>query len=180
MKVMISAEELERCRNVLANEFGIDGAGYVQVNYYFDTEDFAVASSHGMLRVRKKARSMKLQYKDKRKRIGVMLLCQEEEAPLTELPHSVNPARYFPGAPDRDCMLLGDCVTYRTDFMLPGAVVSLDENYYLGQTDFELEIEGEEAAIRRIAQQLAPNGEHKKGNGKFSRFLRAYRKYYAL
>ena len=53
-----------------------------------------------------------------------------------------------------------------------------DINMYLGMSDFEIEIEGEEEAINAVAPFLAPKGESKKGNGKFSRFVKAYRAYY--
>ena len=177
-KVLTTAEEFHRCRALLQARTGGQGDGYVQVNYYFDTPDFAMADGHSMLRVRSKKNSLRLQYKNKRKRLGSMLLCEEREAKLKKLPKTVNPSDYFEDAPAVSCALLGNLVTHRTDFVFPNAVVSLDESQYFGKTDYEIEIEGEEEAITLLAEWLAPQGESKKGNGKFSRFLKAYKKYY--
>ncbi len=178
MKVLTDAAEFARCLALLQERTGTAGDRYVQVNYYFDTPDFALAASHAMLRVRRKKNSLYLQYKNKRKRMGSMLLCDESEAELTQFPRTVNPARYFDGAPDAVCSLLGDLVTCRTDFEFPGAVVSLDESIYLGKSDYEIEIEGDAEAIAAIAAFLKPAGESKKGNGKFSRFINEYKHYY--
>lgn len=178
MKVLTDAGEFARCLALLQQHTGTAGDRYVQVNYYFDTPDFALASAHAMLRVRRKKNSLYLQYKNKRKRMGALLLCDEAEAELSEFPRVVNPSRYFDGAPDVECALLGDLVTCRTDFEFPGALVSLDESIYLGKSDYEIEIEGDADAIERVAAFLNPVGEAKKGNGKFSRFLKEYKNYH--
>ncbi|MBO5248869.1 MAG: CYTH domain-containing protein [Clostridia bacterium] len=178
MKILTDVGEFSRCLARMKQITASDGDGYVQVNYYFDTPQFSLASAHAMLRVRRKKNSLFLQYKNKRKRLGDMLLCQEEEALLSALPVTVNPARYFPKAPDVDCRLLGSLVTYRQDFLCCGTVVSLDENIYFGKTDYEIEIEGDADGIRQVADLLCPVGESKRGNGKFSRFLKAYQEYY--
>ncbi len=180
LKVLTDPEEFSRCLTALQRHTGTAGDGYVQVNYYFDTPDFSLAAAHAMLRVRRKKNTLYLQYKNKRKRIGEMLLCQESEAELSDFPSKVNPSRYFQNAPDQVCGFVGELVTYRRDFTFPGAVVSLDENIYLGKTDYEIEIEGDAQAIQRVAAFLNPEGESKKGNGKFSRFMKAYKEYHRL
>ncbi len=180
MKILTDAAEFARCLALLQTHTSTPGDRYVQVNSYFDTPDFALASSHAMLRVRRKKNSLYLQYKSKRKRINSMLLCEESEQELTEFPRTVNPSLYFPAAPDVECSFLGDLVTCRTDFAFPGAVVSLDESIYFGKSDYEIEIEGEADAIERIAAFLNVAGESKKGNGKFSRFIKAYQSYYQI
>ncbi len=177
-KVLISPQEFARCRDVLRRHTQSDGDRYVQVNYYFDTPDFALSAARCMLRVRRKKNVLYLQFKSKRIRNDALFLCDEWEAELTEFPKTVNPSRYFPQAPDVECSLLGDLITDRTDFEFPGGVVSLDENVYLGKTDYEVEIEGEADAIDRISAFLNPAGEPDQGSGKFSRFLRTYRQYY--
>lgn len=177
-KVMTDRAEFDRCLARLRAHTGQSGETYVQVNYYFDSPAFDLSRSHAMLRVRRKKNSLSLQYKNKRKRIGSMLLCDESEAELGEFPRSVDPSRYFPSAPSLECTLLGDLVTNRTDFAMDGAVVSFDENFYLGKVDFEIEIEGEESSIVALVGLLSPVGESKKGNGKFSRFLNEFRKYH--
>ncbi len=178
MKILTDLEEFSRISRALTQHTGTSGKGYVQVNYYFDTPGFSLAAAHAMLRVRQVENRLLLQYKNKRKRVGSMLLCDEFEAELPALPQTVNPARYFSGVEDWDCCLAGSLVTHRTDFVFPGAVVSLDENFYLGKTDYEVEIEGEEEAIERLSAFLNPQGESKTGNGKFSRFVRQYEEYY--
>ena len=177
MKILTSDEEFSRCRSVLQRHTEASGESYVQVNYYFDTPDSALASAHSMLRVRRKKDSLYLQFKNKRKRQGALFLCDEWEAELTAFPQKVNPSRYFPDAPDQECFLLGDLVTLRTDFVFPQAVVSLDENIYFGVRDLEIEIEGTEEGIATVAAFLNPEGESQKGNGKFSRFMKEYQRY---
>ncbi|MBQ1217271.1 MAG: CYTH domain-containing protein [Clostridia bacterium] len=176
-KGMVTPAEFDRCLQLLRAHTGTQGDAYVQVNYYFDTPDFAVAQSRSMLRVRRKKNTLRLQFKTKRTRTGGMLLCDESETVLKKLPRSVCPSLYFADAPQGECYLLGDLVTHRTDFTFPGAVVSLDESIYLGKSDYEIEVEGEAQAIEGVLAFLNPQGESKKGNGKFSRFLKAYRKY---
>lgn len=105
-------------------------------------------------------------------------MCEEQEAELTEFPRVVDPSRLFEGAPAVNCAFLGELVTCRTDFISPGAVVSFDENFYLGKADLEIEIEGDRESIEEIAALLSPMEEYKKGNGKFSRFLNEYKKYH--
>ena len=177
-KVMVCYEEFSRCLAALRAHTGQAGETYVQVNYYFDTSDGALSAAHSMLRVRRKKNALYLQYKNKRNRKGDLLLCDEFEALLESFPQTVNPHDYFPDAPDVTCTLLGDLVTLRTDFDLPGVIVSLDENIYFGLSDYEIEIEGEEAPIQRVAAFLSPQGESKGGNGKFSRFMNQYRTYH--
>ncbi len=177
MKILTDAAEFFRCLATLRQHTGTSGESYVQVNYYFDTPDFALASVHSMLRVRRKKDSLYLQFKNRRKRQGALFLCDESERELDSFPRRVNPSRFFSKAPDKECRLLGDLVTYRTDFVFPGAVVSLDENIYFGIRDFEIEIEGTEDAIEGIAAFLNPVGESQKGNGKFSRFIKEYQRY---
>lgn len=177
MKILTDAAEFSRCLSALRQHTGTSGESYVQVNYYFDTPDFTLASAHSMLRVRRKQDFLYLQFKNRRKRQGALFLCDELERKLDSFPRQVNPSHYFPEAPDKECRLLGDLVTYRTDFVFPGAVVSLDENIYFGIRDFELEIEGAENAIEGIAAFLNPVGESQKGNGKFSRFMKEYQRY---
>jgi len=178
LKVMVDYGEFSRCLKVLQTHTQSLGDAYVQVNYYFDTPDFALSQAHSMLRVRRKEDRLLLQFKNKRSRKGAMLLCEEWEAELSGFPRQINPHDYFPQAPDLVCSLLGDLVTFRTDFPLPGAVASLDRSIYFGRVDFEIEIEGEEASIEGIAAFLSPQGRSEKGNGKFSRFINAYRAYY--
>ncbi len=179
-KVLTDYDEFSRIYTLLCRHTGTSGKGYVQVNYYFDTPAFSLAAAHAMLRVRQVENRLLLQYKNKRKRMGSMLLCDESEEEVAALPSTVNPARHFEGAEDVTCRLVGNMVTHRTDFVFPGAVVSLDESFYLGKSDYEIEIEGEEGAIETLAAFLNPRGESKTGNGKFSRFVGQYLEYYGL
>ncbi len=179
MKLLTEESEFVRCRNILQGYTHTQGDAYVQVNYYFDTPDRSLAASHRMLRVRRKKNALYVQYKTKRTQSpDGIFSCREEEAPLSEFPVLLNPSHYFPAAPCEECLLLGDLVTYRRDFVLPGVVVSLDENTYFGKTDFEIEIEGEISSIRSVAALLSVQGKPDSGNGKFSRFIKAYEQYH--
>lgn len=180
LKLLVTADEFVRCRKKAEAVCGKSGDSYVQVNYYFDTPDFCLAQNKCMLRARRKKNALFLQFKQKRTRTcDGMFLCDEGEQKISKLPRTVDPSAYFPGAPAAECALLGDLVTHRTDFSFPGAVLSLDENIYLGKTDFEIEIEGDQDAIRAVAQSLGIDGIAAKGCGKASRFRKAYSEYYS-
>ena len=169
-KFLVSPEEFDRCLAHMATRSSGEPP-YVQVNYYFDTPDHALYRVHAMLRVRRKEDRLLLQYKHARTVTDSLFCCNEEEAPLSEFPNVVNPKDFFPEAPDCSCLLQGDLVTLRRDFCFPSAVVSFDENIYFGHRDFEIEIEGESAAIEELTAFLSPRplGESK---GKRSRFLK--------
>lgn len=179
MKILTSYEEFTRCRAFLQQHTGTSGDRYVQVNYYFDTPDLRLAAARTMLRVRRKKNELLLQYKNKRERTGDLLLCDELEATLSSFPTSVDPSEFFAQAPHEKCVLLGNLVTDRTDFVFDGAVISLDESIYFGKSDYEIEIEGSLPAIETLARLLAPQGTSGKGMGKFSRFLKEYQQYTA-
>lgn len=174
MKILTDPEEFRRCLKKMEEYTGGEGDCYVQTNSYFDSPNTSLDRAHAMLRVRRKKGNLYLQYKNKRSRKGALLICDEQEAVLEFFPKTVNPFRYFPSAPDLECVYLGDMQTRRTDFSVEGAVVSFDENSYLGKTDYEIEIEGDPHSIEAVANLLGPKGESKKGDGKFARFMKEY------
>lgn len=178
MKILVDAVEFSRCLSCMRRHTQTPGDTYVQVNYYFDTKDLSLASAHAMLRVRRKRDALFLQYKSKREQTGALFLCEEKEQKIPEFPRKVDPSLFFKEAPSEECFLLGDLVTFRTDFIFPQAVVSFDESFYWGKVDLEIEIEGTREAIESLAAFLSPKGEVQKGNGKFSRFLEEYKNYY--
>ena len=171
MKILTDPEEFLRCLKKMEERTGGAGDCYEQINSYFDSADASLYRAHAMLRVRRKKERLYLQYKNKRSRQGSLLICDELEAVLESFPKAVNPSHYFPSAPDLECVYLGDLQTRRTDFSVEGAVVSFDENSYLGKTDYEIEIEGEPVSIEAVANLLFPKGESK-GDGKFARFMK--------
>lgn len=180
LKYKVDRKEFLRCLENAEELFGGCGNGYVQVNYYFDSADFALSRAGSMLRVRQKNGSLKIQYKNKRRRVGDALLCDESEVETDVLPNHVDPSAVFGVLPAADCRLLGSLVTHRTDFAVNGAVISFDENFYLGKTDWEIEIEGDSEVISALAQRLSPRGAKTDGDGKYSRFLSAYFGFYGI
>ncbi|MDR2515682.1 MAG: CYTH domain-containing protein [Christensenellaceae bacterium] len=178
LKTMLcEAEFFALCRRLTAL-FG-EPAAYGQTNHYFDTEDFLLLGRGDSLRARQKGGALRAEYKlfagmERGARDSL-----EFSWPLGELPEEIIlnrgalglPQGVFPG-PYR---LLGALHTFRRDFAAKGLLLSLDESHYLGQTDFELEIESPsaDAALTLLGTlgipYLPPNA------GKYGRFLAALR-----
>ncbi len=169
-KSVLDRSRLEKIRVKL----GDGGRSYIQINYYFDTPDGILARQNEMLRVRQVGGKLLAQYKSRRGREGSLMCCEESEVPLQTLPCILNPSVLFLSAPALNCVLLGNLVTVRTDFFRDGAVISLDESYYLGQEDFEIEIEcPRRETVFALARwlELEPNAAER---GKYFRFRSAY------
>ena len=107
-----------------------------QINYYYDTADFALFRSDETLRIRQIGNNLKLQYKHNKNHIGNMRISDEYSEKMDELPKSI-------AINGVETYNIGFMVTQRANFDLGNCVVSLDKNYYLGEIDYEIEVEGE-------------------------------------
>ncbi len=119
-----------------------DGERYTQVNTYYDTEDGLLAKTHRTLRVREKKGRLFQQYKYRQSARGDLRTATEYHLEVAALPEKIE-GRSLPDGEDATFFPLGSLKTVRTDFKIGGALVSLDQNTYLGYTDYEIEVETE-------------------------------------
>jgi len=107
-----------------------------QINYYYDTTDFALFRSDETLRIRQIGNNLNLQYKHNKRHIDNMRISDEYSEKMDELPKSI-------AINGVETYNVGFMVTQRANFDLGNGIVSLDKNYYLGVVDYEIEVEGE-------------------------------------
>jgi len=173
-KAMLSQTQFEPIKAKL-RETG-EAKETIQINYYYDTQDLLLYKRDNTLRVRQKNGKLQLQHKYDRSEAGSFRICKEYEQPMSSLPKTID-AQAFPNdyGPNQPFLCIGNLVTVRTDFDICGALVSLDENFYLGRTDYELEIEADdgqslESILEIIGLELQFNH-----TGKYKRFINAYK-----
>lgn len=160
-------------------------AGFVQINYFYDTGGYDLHRSDVTLRVRQADGKLKCQCKYAAGDAGGAadeshLVRIELEKTLETLPAAIDPAKLFDD-PRVACLpkagLIGALVTERRVCQVtPGVDIMLDRSHYLGHTDWELEIEyvdGKARDAREWCDRLCPRG----GDviGKRVRFIRAHR-----
>ena len=168
-KALLSEAEFQRLHSYFtAHE---KGDSYTQVNTYFDTESLYLAKRHITLRVRQKNGRLEQQYKFGQKKQGDLRVATEYNIQIDHMPDRI----LSDGLPTCDEGLvfspLGALTTKRTDFLLEGALVSLDENHYFGYTDYEIEVESAADAPLPALVLSAGVDFSKPVAGKFHRFL---------
>ena len=143
-----------------------------QVNYYYDNENYDLFKRSETLRIRQINDSMFLQRKMKKKYVKGISCCEETEVGIDFLPSKI--------VLD-DCIYryIGCLVTKRTNFSNDRAIVSLDENIYLGVVDFELEIDAKTPKeVNEYSKEFMSTTFQAwpKEHGKYSRFIRQLKK----
>ena len=149
------------------------GAGSVrlQTKYYYDTPKRELHKAGVTLRVRQNHGRMQGQIK--RHDRGLTGNSEESYFSVSELPKNI----MFEG---KKAKMLGSLTTQRHCFEWRGCEIDVDANQYLGNTDYELEIEypaGDRAAATEFATYLCsliPMTPSR--GGKYSRFLSALRR----
>lgn len=121
------AEELKKQENIVSIKRG------VQINYYYDTQDFVFQSEGTTIRIRQKESGMQLQVK-KKNYYG-----------LHKNLETVSEIIAIPSTMTIDNKIVehkGHLVTDRTRYIFAdGVKVYLDINFYCGIVDYEMEIE---------------------------------------
>lgn len=144
---------------------------YRQENFYYDTPDFYLAKNHATLRIREAGGHLLRQYKHGQVKKGDLRIATEDNAPVSALPEKISGATLPDCPPDLVFLPLGSLVTYRTDFRIGQALLSLDKSEYLGVTDYELELEtGENDGIPEAILSAGVDFS-RPVMGKFHRFL---------
>lgn len=152
-KVLLTKEEYER----LASNLPFPTHSLDQTNYYFETENFDFKKYHSALRIREKNQEYTLTFKQPHQD-GILethdQLREKEfvswinEKPISkpnvakqldELNFIIDRVRYF-----------GSLKTKRKTFMSDDIIYVLDESFYNGKVDYELEIEAPSRQIGSI------------------------------
>ncbi len=168
IKYMIDGEdEFARCLGVLEDMCG-SGCVRLQTNYYYDTSRRELHKAGVTLRVRQNKGLLQGQIKRHDK--GISAKSEESYFSVARLPSFIE----FEG---KKAKMLGSLTTQRHYFEWNGCEIDLDANHYLGNTDYELEIEypaGGSGAATAIAAMLSESIKLTPSRGgKYSRFLNA-------
>jgi len=156
---------------------------FLQINYYFDTQDFLNASMGNTLRVRQKENQLKLQYKYDKQHVGVERICKEFESAIDVLPPCIRSEELPNSMSETEIIFsyVGNLVTMRTDYIYDSTVISLDTNYYLGIGDYEIEIEFQDhEKTADILKLLSLDGIGTPNIGKYRRFANAVKNTFSL
>ena len=136
-----------------------------QINYYYDTEGLDLYDKNITLRIRQSDDGFLLQEKI---HTGNGIEADETEKPISALPFSMQ----YQG---KTAILQGSLQTNRTSAQIDSGIkIEFDENWYLGNHDYEIEIEydpAQEAKAKELCQSLSlcrPND-----TGKSTRFFQA-------
>lgn len=150
-KFMLSKKEYEQLCHIYATY-----PVHIQVNFYYDTEDFSYNSKGITCRIRKKGDTYKATIKTHHANVAD---CSIEKCVDAKSECDVS---LFEGM---EVIGHGQLLTERKEIMmLNGITLVLDKNTYLGTEDYELEIEYEphmeqycEDVLQTIVKQLAKN-----------------------
>ncbi len=174
---MLTKEQYERLHSLYEWDRELE-----QTNFYYDTEELSLVTSHITCRVRRIDGVHYLQMKlptgvdysrvELEKELGVQL----PEALSADMLNQLSDRTDMP-----DVKLLGSLTTLRSVKKLDGAEIDLDRSSYFGRTDFELEIEfTDEAAARRLLEEITAAADIARTGdvclGKLHRFLSEYEK----
>ena len=172
-KALVTIQQYEQLLGVLSRYGNLHKT--VQINYYYDTADLMLYQTGNTLRARQKDGKLLLQHKHGKQISENLVTSMEYEQPIAELPRRIF-AKSFPNPYGEDAVfsLIGCLVTVRADFSILNAIVSLDENYYLGASDYELEIETQDAeSVENVLRIIGSNLVFS-AVGKYKRFISAY------
>jgi len=157
---------------------------YIQINYYYDTPDFALCCAGDTLRVRQKENGLTAEYKTDKRMEGGLRFCREYSADVANLPQEIVLRELFPefaGNEDEAYGYIGNLVTERFGYVFDAGTISCDKNWYLGRMDYEIEFEIATEATEPMAElpvkiqarllALPPSGINP---GKYTRFIKAW------
>lgn len=135
-KKIITKEQYDFLANKLSSEEPTDARRILQVNYYYDTPQMHFNKSGVTIRIRQTNIGLKGTVKE-HLNINIVRKSKETDFNVTELPEFI---RYN----NKYLFLKGQLVTDRLIIPLDEErkiTLMLDRNYYLGSTDYEMEME---------------------------------------
>lgn len=133
-KYIATKNDIKKMRTVILNNDSIlSTERFIQINYYYDTDDLEFQAHGTTIRIRQKESGLKLQIK-KKNYYGENKNLETE----TKISNIFNELI----VENTEVTLKGQLVTDRTrNIFSNGARMDLDINYYCGMVDYEIEIE---------------------------------------
>ena len=136
----------------------------IQNNFYYDDSENHLYSGGETLRIRQVEDKLTLEHKHGKKYSSGTRICKETVMLVGKLPKVIILGNI-------ETKLVGSLLTQRTDFIINGLKISLDKSLYLGEIDYEIEIESDDcveipiylSSIIEIAKKPSP--------GKYNRFV---------
>jgi len=161
MKAMLSRQVYE----AILNGFDVSsGIKTLQINHYYDTEQRDFYNCNETLRVRQVLDKLFLQRKYDKEHSDKMIVSKEFSVCINDLPHIII-------VDNKKAKPIGCLITKRITIENEAFTVFLDQNFYLGKVDYELEVEAEDIAC--VPKDFLALFENKNiALGKYSRFVR--------
>ena len=152
----------------------------VQRNYYYDTYNLLLYESDVTLRVREINGNLKLQYKSKPLIKNKIYTREEKEKTINRVPFQIENDFSEMQTPINNFYCIGNMLTIRYKEIINGLEICIDENHYLGITDYELELESPnteliEKWLNKI--QSVVNVNTKPAKPKYNRWINEYKKF---
>lgn len=154
-------------------------SNFILINHYYDTEKLDLYKNGDTLRIRQNDISLVLEYKKKQATYGEKRICKEFSKPVEILSKFIScPEAFDLAHKNNNFKYLGSTTTSRIKFESPDVDIFFDKNYYLGNLDYEIEIETSENADISVWKKLL-NIINLKGNfhSKYERFAETYIKF---
>ena len=133
-KFVASKDDVQAIRDKLCNsEFVTSVKRWVQINYYYDTDNHYYSKYKTTIRIRQKECGLELQVKIKD------FFGEHHNKEIKERIDSIPNQMVYE---EKYIKLQGHLVTDRTRFLCNGGItIDLDINYYCGIVDYEIEVE---------------------------------------
>lgn len=119
-----------------------------QINYYFETDTFALKKYKCALRIREKNNTSTLTLKEPHLDglLETHIMLSKEEANKyvaghTTLKHEMNKKLLTIGVDPKELKFFGQLTTYRKEYLYKDMILVLDHSFYNDQEDFEFELE---------------------------------------
>lgn len=135
----------------------------MQINYYYDTEDYMLFKNDETLRIRQIDNCLKLQFKYNKYIENDIRVSKESCEEINILPKKIIANEMF-------TQYIGFLMTERLIIGFNPYTVFIDKNYYLGKVDYEIEIEAK--SISNIPRELFGIQLNGICEGKYARFIR--------
>ena len=137
---------------------------FVQINYYYDNDKFLLFNTGNTVRVRQQLDKLSLQIKqNKHYSSNGQRRCDESSNTIQTLPKQIT-------MNDNEFYYMGSLTTLRKNYYIDNNIISLDISYYLGEVDYELEIESQQRVeLPQFITELVNFNSY--SNGKYTRFV---------
>ena len=176
LKIMLTADDYDRVESLLLSRYKTMQS-FIQINYYYDSDDFTNIHSGNTLRIRQ-IDNLSLEYKCRKISKDGIRESLEYRKEILHLPKEILLSEAFALNDNTVYTYLGQLTTQRTNFVRDNSIISLDKNLYLGIADYELEIESESVdEIRRVEKSL-DLGLPTNAAGKYSRFYQQLQRWH--